>query len=71
MPDIDENNTDTTSEKNRPEFDDDRLKRAIGLAVLVSGIYVLDRLLGDEETITTADKKQISIKRTFIDDILD
>lgn len=53
------------------EKETDPIKRAIGLGALIAGIYLMDRLLGEEEIITTKDNRQIKINRTFIDEILE
>jgi len=60
-----------STEKSGLAQETDPVKKAIGLGALVMGVYLMDRLLGEEEVVTTKDGRQVKINKTFIDEILE
>jgi len=50
---------------------DERIKKGIGLGALVLGLYMMDRLLGEEKKIYISQNRYITVKKGFLEEFLE
>jgi hypothetical protein len=53
------------------ELEDDPLKKGIGIGGLVFGLYMMDRMLGEEKIIYISENKRIKVKKGFLEEFLE
>ena len=58
-------------EVKRIELNEELVKKGIGLGGLVLGLYMMDRLLGEEKIIYISEDRHIKIKKGFLEEFLE
>ena len=58
-------------EVKRIELNEDLVKKGIGLGGLVLGLYMMDRLLGEEKIIYISEDRHIKVKKGFLEEFLE
>jgi hypothetical protein len=67
----DTENDKTTDSAPKPKLESDLIKKGVGLGAIVLGVYMLDRLLGEEKTVLLRDNTQMKIRKGFLEEFLE